>query len=292
MFGIKSIVSGIIILSALLIAPLTVSADYTMGIVTGDRVNVRTYAQISDGNINFQVSRGESIVIHDVDGDFYRASINGTDNVFIHRDFVRVAETRGVINTSFVWVFSLPSQYGGEAITMFEHGMDVTVISRIDQWLGIDYNGETVFINEAFVDIPDFVELQVANIQRIISGSSAADVVAFAKNYLGARYVWGGTTPNGFDCSGFMLYIMRHFGVELNRTSRDQARNGVEVSRADLEQGDLVFFTFVGGRISHVGMYIGGGEFIHSSTNRHGVIISNLNSSYNSRAFVTARRVL
>lgn len=100
-------------------------------------------------------------------------------------------------------------------------------------------------------------------------GSPHTGAVAVAKHFLGVRYVWGGTSPSGFDCSGLMLYSYAQVGVQLPRTSRSQFRAGAYIppNRVDLlEPGDMVFFGIGGdpSRIHHVGMYVGGGNFIHA----------------------------
>jgi len=98
-----------------------------------------------------------------------------------------------------------------------------------------------------------------------------SQIVSVAKKYLGARYVWGATGPNTFDCSGFTSYVYRQVGVSLPRVSRDQINAGERVSRKDLAPGDLVFF---GSPIHHVGMYIGGGMMIHAPNSGDVVKIS------------------
>ncbi|HEX9744772.1 MAG TPA: LysM peptidoglycan-binding domain-containing protein [bacterium] len=125
------------------------------------------------------------------------------------------------------------------------------------------------------------------------SGSASGQaVVEEAMKYLGLPYSWGGTNLNGgVDCSGFTYAIMNLFGVQLERRSRDQILNGTEVGYDELAPGDLVFFHTTRSGISHVGMYIGGGEFIHSSSHRGGVVISPLDSGYYMERFVTARRI-
>jgi cell wall-associated NlpC family hydrolase len=98
-----------------------------------------------------------------------------------------------------------------------------------------------------------------------------SDIISVARKYLGARYVWGATGPNTFDCSGFTSYVYRQVGVSIPRVSRDQINAGERVSRKDLAPGDLVFF---GSPIHHVGMYIGGGMMIHAPSSGDVVKIS------------------
>jgi cell wall-associated NlpC family hydrolase len=126
------------------------------------------------------------------------------------------------------------------------------------------------------------------------SSRSVQNIITYSKRFLGVKYVWGGSTAKGFDCSGFVKYIFKHFGISLNRTSRSQASQGVKVKKANLKAGDLVFFDTNGGlnRINHVGIYIGNGKFIHSSSSHKGVVISSLNSGFYSKTYMTARRIL
>ena len=119
-----------------------------------------------------------------------------------------------------------------------------------------------------------------------VSSASGQAVLDYAYRFLGTPYVWGGTTPSGFDCSGFTQYVYRHFGVNLPRVSRAQGSYGTKVSYSNLQAGDLVFFG--SGGISHVGIYIGGGNMIHSPRPGKSVEISTMR--YHN--FITARRVL
>ena len=126
------------------------------------------------------------------------------------------------------------------------------------------------------------------------TGISGAEVVEYAKQYLGYKYVAGGSSPSiGFDCSGFTIYVYKHFGISLNRSSRDQIKNGVAVSKNNLQPGDILIFNGSSNTsIGHVGIYVGGNDFIHAANSREGVIITSLSSSYYQKRYVGARRVI
>ncbi|MCC7242079.1 MAG: C40 family peptidase [Acidobacteria bacterium] len=106
----------------------------------------------------------------------------------------------------------------------------------------------------------------------------------------GAPYRNGGVSPEGFDCSGFVQYVFGQHGVALPRETRDQFRTGQRVDRGQLEPGDLVFFTTVAPGASHVGIMIGGDQFVHAPSERGVVRVERLSSSYWNRRFVGGRR--
>ena len=124
---------------------------------------------------------------------------------------------------------------------------------------------------------------------------SGSDIAAYAMQFVGVPYVYGGASPSGFDCSGFTRYVFAQFGVKLPHGATPQLNSGAEVSRDNLQPGDLVFFqgTYAtSSAASHCGIYIGDGQFIHSaSSGNRGITISNLSDSYYSRHYLTARRV-
>lgn len=119
------------------------------------------------------------------------------------------------------------------------------------------------------------------------SGGGASAVVAYAKQFLGNPYVWGGSSlTNGTDCSGFTMSVYAHFGYSLNRSSYTQVYNGREVSLSALQPGDLLFYKYGGSTISHVAIYIGGGQIIHASTESTGIIISGMGSPCAARRII------
>ncbi len=121
------------------------------------------------------------------------------------------------------------------------------------------------------------------------------NILKNAKKHLGEEYVWGGTNPGGFDCSGYMQYVYKKEGVIIPRTANQQSKVGKEVSRFELKKGDLLFFLTDKSRnipITHVGMYLGNDKFIHAASKRKGIIISSLNKSRYSKLFVKATRII
>ena len=124
------------------------------------------------------------------------------------------------------------------------------------------------------------------------SPSAANDVVRSAFAYRGTPYRWGQSRPGGFDCSGFTKYVYGRKGVSLPRTAAEQSHAGNAVGHGGMKPGDLVFFHTTRSGISHVGMYVGSGKFVHSSSAKSGgVRVDSLESGYYNRAFRGARRV-
>lgn len=215
-----------------------------------------------------------------------------------------------------------------EAIHSLSFNSKIKITGEIDGWYRINYNNQVGYVSQKYVSdtkLPETttrggydrttsseentvasqeaveenqVEAETEQEQEEESTASASsegnDVVEFAKKYLGYKYVAGGSSPStGFDCSGFTTYVFRNFGVSLNRSSKDQIKNGTAVSKSNLQPGDIVIFKNQGKTaIGHVGIYIGNGNFIHAANKKEGVVITALSSSYYSQRYVGARRVI
>lgn len=215
----------------------------------------------------------------------------------------------GYITGSVVNVRSSPST-SSEVVLKLKEGASVAVAALSGDWYRIKTSGGTQgWVSREYLSIRganssrgDEEELTAAQLEAAKNeknGDSTAEqkMVSYAKKFIGVKYVWGGNTPSsGFDCSGFVKYVYKNFGVNLNRVASDQAAQGLKVAKDKLKPGDLVFFDTNGGHnsINHVGMYIGGGQFIHASSSRsvHRVTISSLSGGYYSNAYMTARRFI
>ena len=134
-----------------------------------------------------------------------------------------------------------------------------------------------------------------SGLPAVLSAPRPPDAYAITSTALGLRgvpFVDGGTTPSGFDCSGFTSYVFQQHGVALPRLAADQYRVGSDIDPDAIEAGDLLFFTTVAPGASHVALAIGGDEFVHAPAERGQVRVERLSSSYWSRRFLGARRVV
>ncbi len=120
-------------------------------------------------------------------------------------------------------------------------------------------------------------------------------LVAYALTKIGLPYVFGGTGPNSYDCSGFVQHVYKNAGYSINRTAADQYKNGIAVSKDELIPGDLVFFSntyYSSDWITHVGIYIGDGKFVHAANSTRGVTVDNLSTTYYATRYAGARRII
>lgn len=172
-------------------------------------------------------------------------------------------------------------------IGKLKFGDTATIIGEDGDWYKVLTSDQlTGYVYKQYVKVVDAKAPTTLNTTELRS-----KVVNFAKSYLGTKYRYGGLNlSTGVDCSGFVKLIMKEFGIDLNRSSASQSKNGVAVSYDQLQPGDLIFYGY-STHISHVGIYIGNGQIIHASTPRTGVIISNA-SKTGGKHVITCRSVL
>lgn len=128
-----------------------------------------------------------------------------------------------------------------------------------------------------------------------LSEAEKRQLLEDAKYFKGGKYVWGGTTPQGFDCSGYVQYLYKKQKINLPRTAWAQSKKGLAVDKQNLQKGDLLFFLTDKKRgipVTHVGIYLGDGKFIHAASKKKGIIISPVHTGYYANKFVSAKRVL
>lgn len=182
-----------------------------------------------------------------------------------------------------------------------DYGDEITLLEQNGDWYKINFEGQTGYIKNTLIQITDDTVSSRSsteereNNQAEGTTARALEVVNYATQYLGYAYTVGGKSPSsGFDCSGFTRYVFLNFGYTLGSTASSQASAGEEVSRDNLQSGDLVLFlneekTSIG----HTGIYIENGDFIHAANPQRGVVTDNLNTnSYYSERFVSARRLV
>lgn len=274
---------------------------FQRGIITASVLNVRIKPS-TDSEIIKKLNEGTSISIVGQEKDWYQIIINSTQTGWVSREYVKV-------------VPNLPQAVIVEEVASLrkENKLDASIIKSLKQ-------NDTVYIegyNEGWYSVltgdleKGWIESKDAELQidlsRPISRSGSrtsplSNIEEVSRKYLGKKYAWGQTGPDRFDCSGFTYYILRTYygdylkqkGIDLPRTSRDQANVGTSVGRNALEVGDLVFFNTeakIGKSITHVGIYIGSGRFIHASSSKGNVMISSLEEGYYQARYIKAVRL-
>ncbi len=190
----------------------------------------------------------------------------------------KVGSLVATVNTQTLNVRSEPSLLSS-IVTSIPVDEELEVVDLSTDWIEIAIDNDKGFVSRQYVDLSYELKKGVLVEELGVSGgvsSLRAEMVAYAKQFLGNPYVWGGTNPNtGADCSGFTQYIYNHFGYYIDRVSRSQAYNGSSISVSEAKPGDLIFYGS-GGYISHVAMYIGNSQVIHASNKRTGIKISNV----------------
>jgi uncharacterized protein YgiM (DUF1202 family) len=188
-----------------------------------------------------------------------------------------------------------------EVLGTYSRDTVMTVIGINNGWYKVRHDGHTGYVRSDLMEIISGHRAAAASARPIsFSTEPQADpslgqqIVDYALSYVGTRYVYGGSSPSGFDCSGLVTYVLRNFGISVTRNASGQFRdNGVRIAKADLAPGDLVFFSSNGGSsVTHVGIYIGDNEFVHASRTGIGVVISRLDSAYYLRVWHGAKRIV
>ena len=288
----------------LLVSALVTPALAATGTVNTEGSSLRLRSETStDSSVLTKLPHGSQVdVIDQPEAGWYQVSYKGTTG-YVSADYLIVTED-GVQPVAAAAPAASPTDQPADAmyirvlqgplnirtgpstdhdkVGQLSVGKVAEVVDVLDGWYQID---------SGYVCCDYVVEVDAAEAQSSGQGQEIAD---YALQFLGSRYVYGGSSPSGFDCSGFTSYIYKQFGYKINRSASDQLDNGTPVSRSELQPGDLVMFKKGGSskRASHVGLYIGNNQFIHASTSKVGVIISRMSDAYYTTGFVGGRRIV
>ena len=283
---VRPLAAGALCVCALIVGA---KADCIGGAETTTAVNLRTGAGTGNAIIA-TVGEGTALIVEaDTGSGWYKVNYDG-ESGYMSADYLSFSETMDL--TAQGWVdgsdvrMRAAAGTDSEIVRVTTYGESVEILGVDGEWYKVSAGGKTGYIRGDYVS---FTEPDPS--QAPAAGSIGEQIVAFAEQFLGTPYVWAGSSPSGFDCSGFVSYVFKNFGYTVNRTAASMYTNGVAVDKSELQIGDAVFFASSSESIGHVGIYIGDGEFIHSSSGCGYVTISGLDESYYSRMYVGARRI-
>ena len=301
-------------------APVS-TAVQALGVISGTGVRMRSGAG-TGYDILKTLDKGTVIELTAQEGDWYRISFDGKRG-YVAAQYVTRYDTASGLNgagrvTADVLNIRAAAKSGSTSLGTVSQGAIVAVTGiESGGWFAVTYNGISGYVASQYVlicptsaltgtaDKPAEdtaaeetpaetpAEAPVETPAAPAVSASGSSIVSIAQQYLGVPYVYGGSSASGFDCSGFTMYVFAQVGIKLPHGATSQLSYGTEVSRSDLQPGDLVFFQDYGYTASHVGIYIGGDQFIHASSsyyNGHCVVITSLSETYYNNHYLTARR--
>ena len=236
---------------------------------TKNKLNVRIAADKESDSI-MKLALGEQVTVLSESGDWTRVQANGKIG-YVKSSNLTYQLTAYCKGSGVNFRIGLNSD--AKAIAKLNQGDKMTVLAKVTDRYKVRYNGKVGYIAEDFITFDE------------MEGSGGVAVVEYAKQFLGNRYVFGGTSlTNGTDCSGFTMGVYRHFGYSLPRTSSAQRSAGTKVaSLSEAKPGDLICYS------GHVAIYMGNNKIIHASNAKDGIKISH-NASY--RNIVAIRRII
>ncbi|MCH5269337.1 MAG: C40 family peptidase [Lachnospiraceae bacterium] len=256
--------------------------------VESGNLNVRETPDTS-GKLVGKMPKDSACEILEVTEDGWAKITSGDVNGYVSMDYLytgadavmratELMNTVAVVNADALKVRDEPSM-DSAVLTQVPKGEELDVIEVLEEWVMVSIDGDTAYVSAEYVTVEEKLATAITMSElRYGQGVSdlRVDIVEYAKQFLGNRYVYGGTSlTNGVDCSGFTMAVYKHFGISLSHHSGSQAKEGTKITADQLQPGDLVFYANSSGTINHVAMYIGNGQVIHASNEKTGIRISN-----------------
>ena len=292
---------------------------YGIGFVNTDDLRLRSEPTTASA-VLATAPKNDCVVVLSKTGDWYQVNYN-LQLGYMHQDYLEVTTCEnaelgiGVVSGSGVNLRNGPSTSHTVA-AVADAGSKCYIIGLNNGWFKVIYKETICYIRSDFLTLTElpYENKASANTPKYFrhgvsigpgpsasrAGSSASavpgvtgsQILTEARKYLGCPYVAGGASPSGFDCSGFVYYVLKQVGLSPYRTPASQFTQGIAVEKADLQAGDIVFFSSNSGRsLTHVGVYAGNGQFIHAPNSRSTVSYSDLTSGYWANTYYGARRI-
>lgn len=258
-----------------------------IAVVESGNLNVRSDADAGASIVGKMSNLAACEILDEVNGWYHITS--GEVEGYVSKDFIATgihakllgtenAYTRAVVLTDGLNVRSAASETA-DIVTQVGKGQELEVIQVQNGWVACALNTDTVYVKEEFVEVKDGLNTAVT-LAQLRYGKDVSEVrvelCEYALQFVGNPYVWGGTSlTKGADCSGFVLSVYKNYGHKLSHSSRAQINEGTEISYKDAQPGDLLFYGSSRSNISHVAIYIGGGQIVHANDEKTGIIVSN-----------------
>lgn len=305
----------------------SLSGVQALGIINGTAVRMRSGAGTGTSILK-TLDKHTALAVLGKDGSWYKVSYDGLTG-YVHSDYVTHQESASGLSytgrvTADVLNVRTAAGSSNSSVGSVKNGDYVTVTGIERGWFAVTAGTLTGYVSGDYIALCPAANTTVETpaetpadttvsetpaappedtstdtpaaepvttpVTGTVDGSSVA---ALAQQYLGVPYVYGGSSPSGFDCSGFTMYIFSQVGIKLPHGATSQLSYGTSVSRSELQPGDLVFFQDYGAVASHAGIYIGGDQFVHASSSSYNgrcVVISSLTETYYDSHYYTARR--
>lgn len=257
-----------------------------MSVISSGNLNIRQEASTDSEVVGILTNHNACELLEDA-GDWYKVT-SGKVTGYVNKQYLvtgdeaeSIAEqeikTVATVNTE---TLNVRAEKSTEAAVLSQVGNSeaFTVNSVADGWVEISVDDSVGYISQDYVTLAQALPT-AKTIEQVKYGDGVSDVrasvVSYALQFVGNRYVWGGTSlENGIDCSGFTMRILGKYGISLPHSSKAQPSCGTKISASDAKPGDL-FFYGSGRSISHVAIYIGNGQIVHASNKRDGIKVSN-----------------